>query len=137
MQGKTCIKQAKTHKQMTQVNAGAQRKLSTNIKIKTIDINAKEWFDKVNGNSYFAATATINFGMPTQRNFVLPFQYGYGSHYIDMAKQELVKQGYLKGLKKYDNGGSESLHGYCDNNKIILRTSKKENCLQRELKNIN
>ena len=114
-----------------------KKKQTTNIKIKTIDINALEWFDKVNGNSYFAATAIINYQMKTERRFILPFQYGYGDHYIDMAKQHMNKQGYLKDLKKYDIGGFESLWGYCDNRKIVLRTSKRANCLQRELKSIN
>jgi hypothetical protein len=47
--------------------------------MKTIDINAKEWFDKVNGNSYFSAVITIDFGMPTQKEYRLPFQYGSGT----------------------------------------------------------
>jgi hypothetical protein len=112
------------------------RKQTTNIKIKTIDINALEWFDKVNGNSYFAATVCINFGMPTQRNFILPFQYGYGSHYVDMAKKKLREQGYLKEIVTRENGTSTALWSYCDTHKIILLTSKKENCLQRDLKNL-
>ena len=33
------------------------------MKVKTIDVQVKEWFDKVNGNSYFAGIITINFGM--------------------------------------------------------------------------
>ena len=40
----------------------------------TIDINAKEWFDKVNGNSYFCGTITINYGMKTEQTFLMPFQ---------------------------------------------------------------
>ena len=36
-------------------------------KIKTLDITAKEWFDKVNGNSYFSAQVTVNFGMEGQQ----------------------------------------------------------------------
>jgi hypothetical protein len=40
------------------------------MKIKTIDITALEWFDKVNGNSYFSATVTLNFGMKDQK--ILP-----------------------------------------------------------------
>ena len=31
--------------------------------LKTIDIKTLVWFDKVNGNSYFAQTITLNFGM--------------------------------------------------------------------------
>ena len=49
------------------------------MKTKTIDIQAKEWFDKVNGNSYFAGTITLNYGTETEETFLLPFQYGYGN----------------------------------------------------------
>ena len=97
-------------------------------KIRTIDINAKEWFDKVNGNSYFSAHICINYGTGTQRNYFIPFQYGYGNHYIDMAKSELIKQGEIK-----INNPMDALWSYCNEHKIILRTSKKENCLKREL----
>jgi len=38
--------------------------------MKTIDINAKEWFDKINGNSYFAGTITLDFGMKTEETFL-------------------------------------------------------------------
>ena len=40
--------------------------------IKTIDIQAKEWFDKVNGNSYFSAIATINYGLQDQKTINVP-----------------------------------------------------------------
>lgn len=50
--------------------------------LKTIDIQAYEWFDKVNGNSYFAAIVTTNFGLSDKKQVKLPFQYGYGDHYI-------------------------------------------------------
>ena len=50
--------------------------------IKTIDITAKEWFDKVNGNSYFTATVVINFAMENQEIVEIPFTYGYGDFYL-------------------------------------------------------
>ena len=34
--------------------------------LKTIDIEAKEWRDKVNGNSYFSSDITLNYGMDNQ-----------------------------------------------------------------------
>jgi len=101
------------------------------LQIKTIDIQAKEWFDRTYGNSYFSANITINYGMKTQKTIFLPFQYGYGSHYQDMAGKELLK---LKLVKQDPNSTYFSLWRYCEDNKIILRTSKRENCLKRELK---
>ncbi len=103
--------------------------------INAIDIIALEWFDKVNGNSYFAATVTTNFGQPDQKDYKLPFQYGYGEHYIDMAKQLLMSEGVIS-IEKRSNGTSEALWSYCRENNIILRTTKHENCKKAELKNL-
>lgn len=98
----------------------------TKMKVNTIDINAKEWFDKVNGNSYFAANVTLNFGQPDQINIVLPFQYGYGDCYQYAAikvlnEQNFINVKYLQDLR--ENG-------------IIVRYNIQRNCKQRELKNI-
>ena len=49
--------------------------------LKTIDINAKEWRDKINGNSYFSSDVTLNYGMQNEETIKLPFQYGYGDQY--------------------------------------------------------
>lgn len=65
------------------------------MKIKTIDIQAKEWFDKVNGNSYFAGVITVNFGMKGERIIKMPFQYGYGNQYEQQAKAQLMNLGLI------------------------------------------
>lgn len=102
------------------------------MKVKTIDINAKEWFDKVNGNSYFSAIITLNYGTKTQKEFTLPFQYGYGEHYIDMANKYLIEHKIIEG-KRHDNGTYPALWQYCREHNIILRKHKQENCKKREL----
>ena len=95
------------------------------MEIKTIDINAKEWRDKINGNSYFSARVIINYKLKDEISFILPFQYGYDNHYIDMGKEQIEKQLNLKkGLLSRD---------YLEDNKIILRANKQINCLKREL----
>ena len=94
------------------------------MKILTLDINAKEWFDKVNGNSYFSAEIVINYGMNDSHTIKFPFQYGYGDHYQYMAIQELQKQGLTD--KKY-------LHDLRDDG-IIVRTNMQRNCKKRDLK---
>lgn len=106
------------------------------MKIVTIDIIALEWFDKVNGNSYFSGTATTNFGMPDEREVKLPFQYGYGDHYKDMAMQALEDAGIITDREHYEHGGGERAHTYCSRKGIILRSVKHENCKKRELKSI-
>lgn len=98
--------------------------------MKTIDINAKEWFDKKNGNSYFAGTITINYGMKTEETFLMPFQYGYGSSYEQEAKKVLTE------FNKISSNGFQGLYTYCKDNNIILRSSIKRKSLKRELKEI-
>jgi hypothetical protein len=47
--------------------------------IKTIEVITKTWFDKVNGNSYFAQKIMINFGRKNETTLINDFQYGYSS----------------------------------------------------------
>lgn len=98
-------------------------KIKNMKQIKTIDINAKEWFDKVNGNSYFSAEIITNYGTDNAKKYVLPFQYGYGNHYEYMAIQELKNQGLTD--KKY-------LHELKSDG-IIVRANMQRNCKKREL----
>ena len=99
--------------------------------IKTIDVDVKEWFDRINGNSYFAGYVTINYGLKTEQTFVMPYQYGYGNQYEFEALQTINKETRIK-LKPNEN----SLSYFCRENNIILRTNKQENCLKKELLSI-
>ena len=87
-------------------------------RIKTIDIIAKQWFDKNNGNSYFAAIVTINYKLEGENILKLPFQYGYGDYYY-YAAIELVK-------KEYQIDSLED---------IIIRRNIQRGCKKRDLKN--
>ena len=111
---------------MTNLNQNSE----TNNQIKTIDIQAKEWFDKINGNSYFAALVTVNFGMSDEKTIKVPFQYGYGDHYRTRSIEQLQTDGILPNLPTYE------FREWFKNNNIIVRYSKKENCKKSELKNI-
>lgn len=99
---------------------------TTKTEVKTIDVNAKEWFDKVNGNSYFAANITVNYGMLDEKNIVLPFQYGYGDSYRWEAIKKLNELDIIPFKEPYDLRESG----------IIVRYNIQRNCKQRELKNI-
>ena len=59
--------------------------------IRSIFIECREWFDKVNGNSYFSARIWVNGGQVA----ILPFSYGYGDFYIYEAQKKLLELGYL------------------------------------------
>lgn len=95
-------------------------------KIKTVDITAKEWLDKVNGNRYFSAEVTINFGMKNSTTLNIPYQNGYGDHYRDVSFQEIKKQ--LSCFGKYDH----YWQAYRDHS-IIDRSTKHKHCLKKEL----
>mgnify|MGYP003649028512 CR=1 FL=1 len=101
---------------------------TTKLKVKTIDLQAKEWFDKINGNSYFSVQVTINFGLPTQKNVYVPFQYGYGDHYLTETANQLQTDGILPNCTIYN------LKSWCKDNNIQLRFIKIEKCLQRDVK---
>ena len=98
------------------------------VKVKTIDVNCKEWFDKINGNSYFAGSVTINFSMKTEKNYTLPFQYGYGDHYRDEAFSLLQNN---KVIPLQEN--LTSYWQYYRDNNIIVRHNMQRNCRKKEL----
>lgn len=101
-------------------------------KIKTIDIQAKEWFDRISGNSYFAAVVTINFGLKTQQSFKVQFQYGYGNQYEYTAFQELQKLGFIP---KQQNSLTPPW-SYYEQHNIIVRHNITRGCLKRDVVNI-
>jgi len=96
--------------------------------MKTLVILAKEWSDKVNGNSYFSAKIYFE-----DQEIELPYQYGYGNQYESEAGKKLHELGLIK-LEQYNNGGHESLWQYCRKNDIKLISNKAENCKKRYLK---
>ena len=58
----------------------------------TIDITTYKWFDKINGNTYFAQEIVLNYGTDQEQRFKNPFQYGYSS-FDYVALEFLRKQG--------------------------------------------
>jgi hypothetical protein len=54
-------------------------------------VEAREWFDRSGGNSYFAGRVFVN-GLQVA---VMPFQYGYGSQFEHQAVWELNANGFL------------------------------------------
>jgi hypothetical protein len=58
---------------------------------KSLFVEGREWFDKVNGNSYFSARIWVDGGQVA----ILTFQYGYGDQYLYEAQKKLLELGYL------------------------------------------
>jgi hypothetical protein len=66
--------------------------MTTKTKLpESVFVEVREWFDKVNGNSYFSAKVHVN----GEVAFTMPMEYGYGSHSEYRAFEELTKRGYL------------------------------------------
>jgi hypothetical protein len=106
------------------------------MKVKTIDIQAKEWFDKVNGNSYFAGKVIVNYGMPTEQEFKMPFQYGYGSQYEQEARQILAENNLIPVNDYGRNGKSPKNNHELRELGIIIRSSITHKCKKTELTSI-
>ena len=95
------------------------------MKIKTIDIQGKLWFDRTYGNSYHAARVTVNFGMKDEKTYYAPFRYGYGDQYAYSGLNALEAAGVFP--RRYTP---------CEVREagIILRYTCQEDCLKRDVK---
>jgi hypothetical protein len=60
-------------------------------KMTSIYVEAREWFDKTGGNSYFAGRVSVDGDLIG----FLPFQYGYGSQFEYAAGKVLADKGYI------------------------------------------
>lgn len=97
--------------------------------IKTIDVITKTWFDKVNGNTYFAQHITINSGKRNAIILLNNFQYGYSS--FDYFAKKFVSEKLNLKSDLADSYDLCSSRGKIKFNNIIIR-----NCKKRELLNI-
>lgn len=96
--------------------------------IKAIEINAKEWLDRLNGNSYFAGNIFVEFDNGRIDEILMPFQYGYGSQYEYEAMALLTQFNYIS----LDYG--QNLRTYCEDNNIKFVRNFRDKCLKRDLK---
>ncbi len=94
--------------------------------IKTLDIHGKEWFDRINGNSYHSVRVIINYGTPTQKTLVGSFRYGYGNSYEQTAGELLADE---VGESKY----IYPLWSWCNDRNIVLRSDIQRKCLKRDV----
>jgi hypothetical protein len=85
-------------------------------KMRSITIYGKRWFQKTWGNTYHSVDVLVD-GNLVHR---IDFSYGYGGMYMQNAQTWLEQNGYLPGLRHYDNGGYEPLWQYCRDRGINL-----------------
>lgn len=96
-------------------------------KTNKIIITAKEWYDRINGNSYYAVKIELE-----NETLFIPFSYGYEEAYLYAAITLLIKENYLPATVQT----VWMFKKYCDENKIVLHYAIQRNCLKRELKNL-
>jgi|SRR5690242_1577733 len=96
-------------------------------KVQTIDVNAKEWRDKVNGNSYVSSIVIVNFGMKDEREYRAPFEYGYGDFYLQQSFALLADVGEWEKT-------SESPTYLCRERGIICRYNKVTGCSKADVR---
>jgi hypothetical protein len=84
---------------------------------RSLFIEAREWYDKINGNSYFSARLWVDGGQVA----ILPFQYGYGDQFIYEAQKKLLELGYLP-----QNGKNRGLWSIAEASGFDFYTAKTE-----------
>lgn len=100
------------------VRAAELVKSSMSKKIaRSLFVEGREWFDKVNGNSYFSARLWVDGGQVA----ILPFQYGYGEQFLYEAQKKLLELGYLP-----QEGKNASLWSIAENLGFDFYSSKSE-----------
>lgn len=72
-----------------------EKEIMVPLDIKTVDVYAVEYYDGMNGNSYFDAKVIINYGTKSEINFLLPLQYGYENKYKEAAFEALKNKGFI------------------------------------------
>ena len=93
-------------------------------KITVVQVRTIEWFQKSMGNSYFAGTVELYAGTRLVKRFLLPYQYGYGSHSEYVAVKALGFDDLF------------SFREFREENNIYYSYDKQEGCRERELKDL-
>lgn len=102
--------------------------MSRRTKIKTVDVSALKWFDRINGNMYFAGWIDINYGMKGERNYIMRFQYGYDRQWEHAAMDTLRDKEGIDMDEKYTYVGQ-----WCRESGVIYRGHVWADCKKAEL----
>jgi hypothetical protein len=93
----------------------------------SINIEALEWFDKANGNSFHAGEVIVNSGQVSEQTLKFGLTYGYGMQYYETAIKMLVRAGLLPAL------GITQMYDFLKNNSITVNYKIKTGCNKSEL----
>lgn len=98
-------------------------KTMTHAPIRSIDVQAVEWFQKSMGNSYHAVQVSVN----GKHVYMSPKTYGYGEHYLTTAAEGLAELGYNIPTRG-------SIQNWARDNGVALDHYKREVKTERALK---
>ena len=101
-----------------------------NHQARSITVIAKEWYDRVNGNSYNAVRIYEN-GENGELLAVLPMEYGYGQHYIQRTREWLFS--HYDDLKQHEKEREQGKACYLYDKDLFSMTILIERCLKREV----
>ncbi len=75
---------------------------------RSLFIESRLWFDKINGNTYFSNRVWVNGKIA----FVMPFEYGYELQFLFRALSELKERGYTNTEKLWDLRDAQGIDVY-------------------------
>lgn len=96
-----------------------EENMTTATQVNEITVRGREWFDKVNGNSYCSARVYVTDTAGNTDTIYVPFGYGYGDYYLQAAQEALHAAGVLE-LVKFPNGAHDPLWRVCQEQGIVL-----------------
>ena len=106
--------------------------------LKTIDIEALGYRDKINGVSYFSSNVILNHGLNNSIQLKIPFQNGYELQYLFTSLNEVSKHfKRSKWYQRYMNKDMiEKKYNIKINHKITRGCKKKELFHSRDIKKV-
>lgn len=75
---------------------------------RSLFIESRLWFDKINGNTYFSNRVWVNGKIA----FIMPFEYGYELQFLFRALSELKERGYTNTEKLWDLRDAQGIDVY-------------------------
>ena len=84
--------------------------MARKLKVRSITVFGRRWFERTNGNTYHSALILVN----GEHVHKIEFAYGYSNQYEWNARQWLADNGYLPGIESIDGRPGESLWRYCE-----------------------
>lgn len=81
------------------------------IETRSIFIEGRLWFDKINGNTYFSNRVWVNGKIA----FVMPFEYGYELQFLHRALNELKERGYTNTTTLWELRDEQGIDVYYSN----------------------